>query len=136
MRKLYENFHISYFQKRIVSADTICRNTVHGWVIGNYIFFQSLIHVDFNLKLRFLIKSSYYIVPSPSTALPKGIKPYFKDGPKELWMSTNVENAIAIFQLMKTLLVTCDKFIMTIDLFVISVPKYSSSEEACLSIWE
>ena len=81
-----------------------------------------------------LIKSSYYIVPSPSTALSKGIKPYFKDGPKELWMSTNVGNVIAIFQLMKTLLVTCDKFIMTIDLFVISVPKYSSSEEACLSI--
>ena len=97
-------------------------------------FFQSLNHVDFYLKLRFLLKSSYYIVPSPSTTLPKGIKPYFKDGPKELWMSTNVENVIAIFQLMKTLLATCDKFIMTIDLFVISVPKYLSSEEACLSI--
>jgi hypothetical protein len=68
------------------------------------IFFQSLNHVDFYLKLRFLIKSSFYIVPSPSTALPKGIKPYFKDG-KELWMSTNVENVIAISQLMKTLLV-------------------------------
>ena len=35
---------------------------------GNYIF-QSLNHVDINLKPRFLIKSGYYIVPSPSTAL-------------------------------------------------------------------
>ena len=32
-------------------------------------FFQSLNHVDINLKPRFLIKSGYYIVPSPSTAL-------------------------------------------------------------------
>ena len=31
--------------------------------------FQSLTHVDFNLKPQFLIKSGYYIVPSPSTAL-------------------------------------------------------------------
>ena len=30
---------------------------------------KSLDHVDVNLKLRFLIKSSYYIVPSPSTTL-------------------------------------------------------------------
>ena len=29
MRKLYENFHILYFQKRIVSADTIRGNKVH-----------------------------------------------------------------------------------------------------------
>ena len=36
---------------------------------GNMIFFQSLNHVDINLKLRFLIKSGYYIVPSSSTAL-------------------------------------------------------------------
>jgi hypothetical protein len=28
MRKLYENFHIFYFQKRIVSAETIRGNTV------------------------------------------------------------------------------------------------------------
>ena len=32
-------------------------------------FFQSLNHVNFYLKLPFLIKSGYYIVPSPSTAL-------------------------------------------------------------------
>ena len=32
-------------------------------------FFQSLNHVDFYLKLQFLIKSGYYIVLSPSTAL-------------------------------------------------------------------
>ena len=30
---------------------------------------QSLNYVDVNLKPRFLIKSGYYIVPSPSTAL-------------------------------------------------------------------
>ena len=35
---------------------------------GNYIF-QSLNHVDINLKPWFLIKNGYYIVPSPSTAL-------------------------------------------------------------------
>ena len=28
MWKVYENFHIFYFQKRIVSAETIRRNTV------------------------------------------------------------------------------------------------------------
>ena len=34
------------------------------------IFFQSALnHVDFYLKPQFLIKSSYYIVPSPYTAL-------------------------------------------------------------------
>jgi hypothetical protein len=27
MRKLYENLHIFHFQKRIVSAETICGNT-------------------------------------------------------------------------------------------------------------
>ena len=32
-------------------------------------FYQSLNHVDGNLKLQFLIKSGYYIVPSPSTTL-------------------------------------------------------------------
>ena len=32
-------------------------------------FLQSLNHVDVNLKQGFLIKSGYYIVPSPSTAL-------------------------------------------------------------------
>ena len=36
---------------------------------GNYIF-QSLNHVDINLKPHFLIKCGYHIVPSPSTALP------------------------------------------------------------------
>ena len=37
---------------------------------GNEIF-QLLKHEEVNLKLRFLIKSGYYIVPSPSTALLK-----------------------------------------------------------------
>ena len=37
----------------------------------NFNFFQSMDHVDVNLKLQFLIKSGsgYYIVPSPSAAL-------------------------------------------------------------------
>ena len=35
---------------------------------GNHIF-QSLNHVDVNLKPRVLIKRGYYIEPSPSTAL-------------------------------------------------------------------
>ena len=30
MRKLYENLHILNFQKRIVSAEAICGNTVYG----------------------------------------------------------------------------------------------------------
>ena len=30
---------------------------------------KSLNHVDFNVKSQFLIKSGYYIVPIPSTAL-------------------------------------------------------------------
>ena len=34
-------------------------------------FFQSLNHVDMNLKPQFLIKSVNYIVPSPSTTLGK-----------------------------------------------------------------
>ena len=37
-------------------------------IFRNYIL-QSLNHVDVNLKPQFLIKISYYIVPSPSTAL-------------------------------------------------------------------
>ena len=28
--KLYENFHIFHFQKRIVSMETICGNTANG----------------------------------------------------------------------------------------------------------
>ena len=36
MRKLYENFHISHFQKRIVSAKTNCRNTV--FIFNNFQF--------------------------------------------------------------------------------------------------
>ena len=44
-------------------------------LIGNSIF-ESLNHIEINLKPRFLIKSGYYIVPSPSTALqyPFGMK--------------------------------------------------------------
>ena len=39
-------------------------------IFGNQIL-QSLNHVDVNLKPRFLIKTGYYFVPSPSTALVK-----------------------------------------------------------------
>ena len=38
-----------------------------------FYLFQSLNHVDVNLKPQFLIKSGYDIVPSPSTALTKGM---------------------------------------------------------------
>ena len=40
------------------------------------IFFQPLNHVDFHLKLRFLIKSGYHIVPSPSIALMQTLSIY------------------------------------------------------------
>ena len=36
---------------------------------ADQLIIQKLNHVDINLKPRFLIKSGYYIVPSPSTAL-------------------------------------------------------------------
>ena len=48
-------------QKIAFSADRSLKN-------GNQIF-QSLSHVNVNLKPQFLIKSGYYIAPSPSTAL-------------------------------------------------------------------
>ena len=38
---------------------------------GLTLYFSNLSHVVINLKPRFLIKSGYYIVPSPSTALIK-----------------------------------------------------------------
>ena len=38
-----------------------------GWFLFD--FFQSLHNVDIDLKPPFLIKSGYYIVPSPSTVL-------------------------------------------------------------------
>ena len=50
---------------------------------GNFIV-QSLHHVDVNLKPRFLIKSGYYIVPSPFTALFLMSNMKFKS-----WMSSN-----------------------------------------------
>ena len=42
---------------------------IHNSWKTDIIFFQSLNHVDFYLKPWFLIKSGYYIVPSPSIAL-------------------------------------------------------------------
>ena len=48
----------------------LCFLLIHNsWKTEIIFFFQSLNHVDFYLKPWFLIKSSYYIVPSPSTAL-------------------------------------------------------------------
>ena len=38
---------------------------------GNYIF-QSLNHVEVNLKPQLFIKRGYYILPNPSTALKQG----------------------------------------------------------------
>ena len=40
-------------------------------IIPAEIIFQSLNHVEVNLKPQFLMKSGYYIVPSLSTALKK-----------------------------------------------------------------
>ena len=51
----------------------ITKNCIFCWyTIAENIFFQSLNHVD-NLKPGFLIKSGYYIVPSPSTPLITGL---------------------------------------------------------------
>ena len=55
----------------------ITKNCVFCWYTTaekrKFDFFQSLNHVDVNLKPRFLIKSGYHIVPSPSTALAASI---------------------------------------------------------------
>ena len=41
-----------------------------SWLSKNVnLIFQSLNHSDINLKPQFFIKSGYYVVPSPSTAL-------------------------------------------------------------------
>ena len=34
MQKLYENFHISHFQKKIVSMETNKRNTVNKYILS------------------------------------------------------------------------------------------------------
>ena len=39
-------------------------------MLKDFAITKPCMYVDINLKLRFLIKSGYYIVPSPSTALP------------------------------------------------------------------
>ena len=56
----------SNFQK---SADQF-QQKIDQLIFGNWIL-QSLNHINVKLKQRFLIKSGYYIVPSPSTALQK-----------------------------------------------------------------
>ena len=49
------------------------KNCVFCWYTTDekrkFYFFQSLNHVDFYFKPQFLVKSGYYIVPSPSTTL-------------------------------------------------------------------
>ena len=42
----------------------------NSWETDIRFFFKSLKHVYFYLMPQFLIKNGYYIVPSPSTALP------------------------------------------------------------------
>ena len=52
MRKLYGNFHIFYFQKRIVSAETVRGNKVYGIIdLGN----------QFN-EYHFILKSMFQIM--------------------------------------------------------------------------
>jgi hypothetical protein len=50
MRKLYANFHIFYFQKRIVSAETIRGNTVAYFDPIKYIY---------KIKFIFFLPISY-----------------------------------------------------------------------------
>ena len=45
------------------------------------ILFQSLNNREGNLKVRLLIKSSYYIVPNPSTTLILGMSPLYSRSP-------------------------------------------------------
>ena len=55
---LFTNWMIFFY------TSIFCWNWSADWIL------QSLFnHVEVNLKSQFLIKSSYYIVPSPSTAL-------------------------------------------------------------------
>jgi hypothetical protein len=55
-----------YVTKNCISVDAQQLKT-------EILFFQSLNHVDFDLKPQFLIKSGYYIVPSPFTPLEKSV---------------------------------------------------------------
>ena len=63
MRKLYENFHIFYFQKRIVSAETILGNTVFYnlthicsvvfafcWITSHSVISYTLLKLDYLLS--------------------------------------------------------------------------------------
>ena len=57
MQKLYENFHIIHFQKRIVSAETIRRNTVYNTSkicfgsVDNFGRFKKNLDVELKFKL-------------------------------------------------------------------------------------
>ena len=54
MRKLYKNFHIFHFKKRIVSTETIRGNTVHGiWTLKK--LYLSILFCRFLAVLEFII---------------------------------------------------------------------------------
>ena len=60
MRKLYENFHILHFQKRIVSAETIRGNTVSTVLLielSEYVIMSGYKIVAFRRALPFLLSS-------------------------------------------------------------------------------
>ena len=71
--KMEENYPICHLHGLVIFKVT--KNSVICWSSKNrnYIF-QSLSHVYINLKSPSLIKSGYYIVPSPSTTLAKDKK--------------------------------------------------------------
>ena len=56
MQKLYENFHISHFQKKIVSMETNKRNTVNKYILS----------VGMNVKVAILgTFFQFYYIKSP-----------------------------------------------------------------------
>ena len=73
----YYFMFMTFYQ--IGSFSSICylhnKNCIFCWYTTaekwKFDFFQSLNHVDVNLKPQFLIKRGYFIVPSHSTALEK-----------------------------------------------------------------
>ena len=70
MRKLYENFHILYFQKRIVSAETIQGNTVVSaeTIRGN------TVHRFLIMKYDFLLQYDIYGLQNYLSYLPTFLK--------------------------------------------------------------
>ena len=66
-----------------------------GWFssICHLHILESLYHVDVNLKLRFLIKSGYYIVPIPSTALVKLFQTFAQV--KQIYLKKDVHTSVS-----------------------------------------